>query len=72
MALHRVLCFGILANQAEQLMGQSSEDAEGSYNNVVGHVFRKCCFLPRSRVALCGTDKKKKFSCGISRLLHPS
>lgn len=58
MALLRILCFGILANQAEQLMGQSSEDAEGSYNNVAGHVFRKCCCLPRSWAALCGTDSK--------------
>lgn len=59
MALHRVLCFGILANQAKQLMEQSGEDAEGSFNNVVGRVDRRCCFLPRSWAALCGTENKK-------------
>lgn len=58
MALLGILCFGILADQAEQLMGQSSEDAQGSYYNVAGHVDMKCCCLPRSWAALCGTDSK--------------
>lgn len=58
MVLLGILCFGILADQVEQLMKQSSEDAQGSYYDVAGHVDRKYCCLPRSWAALCGTDSK--------------
>lgn len=70
MVLLGILCFGILADQAEQLMGQSSEDAQGSYYDVAGHVDRKYAACPGAG-QLSAEQTVKFFSCGISRLLHP-